>query len=787
MFLKITPHCSSKRIASYHRIFRIYDDTDNQANERTTMAHRPSEKQEEQKHKASLRKGGDRNYYSYEEEKEAFYSHDSFVDNGFRNLYGNNNYSEEEEESSSRRLGGGSQTLWFSTATSNFSVKRPGGLRTAYAGIYQCTLEEDNNFDDFNDGDEDRETCHYADFLGDWTTFDGAKHHELILRNLQFDLSSSTSTKDNNKRWRKNQATKTKTKKKNYLYATTHTTITATEKVIEANPSYDDDLPVPFTRTSIRPDWEILRAELPSGDTTNDDSGGAALNPDGSLRFESFFRTNATIASWNECDSLRCCTRTDRDENYDARVPWWGDRDPADVKHAYAQTTPRSYAVDETTGDVFVSWEGFYKDCTAGNNNNDDDDDDSERLRWTVGISRLKTEDPGCVLRDRDEDDDYFDESVATRQRVHYFPLCTEPVAIAHRSSSGRDMVLPHGGFLVVPASRLGESPLRTFLLSVLENKDVVSYDNPTKVTASVLSVPEGHNGMSHADIRAEAMSSEVDGRFWNAEPYDGGSLRLHHDPITGHPDHLCWSAYDRGISCRKVWTTEHKDDGTPILYFPGFDEVEIEPFLSPEQTAVFCKQDKSDDDEDDALPPFVAGFDVRWEDDGRPERVYFGCGGSGGKGGARVHRGSGTLGSVGHGGTDLRRVLDGAFAGSVVFLPSALEGTTDPAVVAAAAASRAASVRGSAVGDHERPGWIILPVLLLVTAVLAVYRRRNRSSSWQQQHQTPTTWFSVLLRKRPMAMRTPVTPSGFRTPYVELQNLESSSPTSSSSPGLEL
>jgi len=43
-------------------------------------------------------------------------------------------------------------------------------------------------------------------------------------------------------------------------------------------------------------------------------------------------------------------------------------------QHAYVRVVPRSFVVDEHTGDVFVSWEGFYKDCRRSPSNSDDDD-----------------------------------------------------------------------------------------------------------------------------------------------------------------------------------------------------------------------------------------------------------------------------------------------------------------------------------------------------------------------------------------------------------------------------
>jgi hypothetical protein len=220
------------------------------------------------------------------------------------------------------------KTLYFTTATSTH-LQQTNGRQTAHTGIYQCTLEPDNNFDDFNDDDESRERCHVASKLGDGFSFAGRRHSaELVLRNLQFDLSSLRSAPRNNERNRihsintndiagiNSNFSSNKKKEKNYLYANTHAF------------SNDDD--------SI-PDWEIIRAELPhKGDA---DSDSSPLNSDGTLRFESVFRTIELI-DWNECD-FDCCIQDDK--IYDR----WDEEANVDYKHAYARTVVRSFVVDE--------------------------------------------------------------------------------------------------------------------------------------------------------------------------------------------------------------------------------------------------------------------------------------------------------------------------------------------------------------------------------------------------------------------------------------------------------
>ena len=195
-----------------------------------------------------------------------------------------------------------SKTLLFTTSSST-DLKQTNGNKEAYTGIYQCTLEPDNNFDDFNDGDESREHCHVASRLADRRNFYRSRDSELQglqLRNIQFDLSSlrSTSKDDENK--------------KNYLYAN----------------RYDEN-------QEGQTDWEIVRAELPKkGDSDSD-----VLGEEGDITFESVFRT-MEATSWNECN-FNCCLQDDK--VYDR----WDDSIADEYKQAFSRAMVRSFAVDE--------------------------------------------------------------------------------------------------------------------------------------------------------------------------------------------------------------------------------------------------------------------------------------------------------------------------------------------------------------------------------------------------------------------------------------------------------
>jgi hypothetical protein len=196
-----------------------------------------------------------------------------------------------------------SKTLLFTTSTSS-RLKQTDGSQSASTGIYQCTLEPENNFDDFNGGDESSEICHVATKLGDGKNFVRTEYQtELVLRNTQFDLSSLRSASNENEN----------AKKKNYLYANTHA-------------KYGDDQ---------ESDWEIIRAELPQKGDLNSE----ALNQDGTLRFESVFRTVEGI-DWNECD-FDCCVKNDKiNQKWDKGANY-------EYRHAYWQTIARSFVVDE--------------------------------------------------------------------------------------------------------------------------------------------------------------------------------------------------------------------------------------------------------------------------------------------------------------------------------------------------------------------------------------------------------------------------------------------------------
>jgi len=587
-----------------------------------------------------------------------------------------------------------SKTLLFTTSTSG-RLQQTDGRQSASTGIYQCTLEPENNDDDFNSGDESSELCHVAAKLGDGKNFVRTMHQtELVLRNTQFDLSSLRSASNEN-----NENSNANAEKKNYLYANTHAKYGADQES----------------------DWEIIRAELPQKGDLNSD----ALNQDGTLRFESVFRTVEGI-DWNECD-FDCCVKNDKINQK------WDEGANYEYRHAYWQTIARSFVVDEHTGDVFISWEGFYKDCGKIYGA-------SKTLQWTIGVSRLKMEDPSCTFLET-TDETYLTDS--------HFPKCTEPVSIVYQSSRGREVALPYGGFAVIPVASTGRSTgndKRSFLLSVLSSSGI----GIGELTSRVWAFPEGGNYLKDGSKRQDLTGSGtvIDEIFMNQNVWDGGSLRLHYSPATGKPDYLCRTIFEEGIECLPISVTIQ--DGIPVVESMG----KAESFLSKEQTAIFCRlgdADRTKRKDWGRKTTLVTGLDFQWNKvSEQPERIFFGCWGGEG--------GNGDFGSVEKNGDNLKRVMNGAFADAVLFLPRELEGTIDPREVEAVEIPTAATA--SIVPNDKIPFSKSLAIVLTLVAVayLTIYRRKRLLRAW----------FSTSNASQKE--------SRFGTPYVELQNLDSPS-----------
>jgi len=313
----------------------------------------------------------------------------------------------------------------------------------------------------------------------------------------------------------------------------------------------------------------------------------------------------------------------------------------------------------------------------------------------------------------------------------------------------------------------------RSFLLSVLQLN--ISDENPG-VTSRVWAFPEGMHS-----VRDRIMPQEVTGPgrpidpiFFDTAVWDGGTLRLHYNPKTGTPDHLCRSVYEEGIECLPIQVSiadgTNGDKGMIPLVEPSTPQASPTIFLSGEQTARFCRlgdADKTHRFEWGRRTTLVSGLDVRWDEStGLPQRVFFGCWGGEG--------GNGNFGSVEAHGDNLVRILDGAYVDTVMFLPKELEGTVDPPALPPPSESKElmeakiAAARAKPNTHQQRHDWhgswlMVAVALVGVGAVfLAIYRRTKKIQRLlRQQHAQPMS--PSALEER----------TGFRTPYVELRNID--------------
>jgi len=637
-----------------------------------------------------------------------------------------------------------SKTVLFTSSTSpNLKYQQVDNDNSEeeshFTGLYRCTLGTLNDLqDDFTHYGEDEEICTEATIVGNGLNFhvgDRDVHAGLVLRNLQFDLSSLRIAEDADYDDYENDDEKEPNNRNNYLYA-----------------NYRKEHYV----NNERRNWEIVRARLPDAGDFNSN----AVNTDGSLTFESVFQTWNAF-DWNECDFC-CCTKADYERK--------GYSDDAELfntnyeyRHAYVRTMARSFVVDEHTGDIFVSWEGFYRDC--------DDDDDDKRLQWTLGVSRLRMEDPTCVFLN------------TVTVEVDNFVRCTVPVSIVFQSARPREAVLPSGGFAVIPASQTTATGTgtattperRIFLLSVMYNPN---NDFKVGLTSRVWAFLENAIATMYDDhsddeeistLKSNSKSNRrqdltgngtlIDSIHVSADAWDGGSLRLNYNPQKGRPDYFCRTVFDAGIECVPIDISVDDDTGFPMVTATASTR---DVFLTKDQTKEFCRIQKSKFHIRD--PKFAreslltTGLDVQWDPfTGEPHRIFFGCYGG--------ENGSGNFGSVQKDGNNLKQVMEYAYTDAVLFLPSELEGTLEPrykkyGVTTINTPSSSRNSSGISKNTMKDSSLVIslLVLLGLVAAPIYYYKRRKRhrfASSGALQYET-----------------------GFRTPYVELQSMNNDNNT---------
>ena len=479
--------------------------------------------------------------------------------------------------------------------------------RLSHDGIYSCTLS-----DSFCSNTQKVANSKNGDY----------GHGGLLLRNLAFYVSSKNK-KDTSSHSGTDQIEESNDKSNddgnNYMYG---------------GATYDHHHDTGANIYS----WEILRSNL-------DNNGG--------IHFHSYFKT-LTKCSWNNCDFDCCPFKNGPDSN-----GFHANRDRHDFAfmHAYVLAIPRAFAVDDNTGDIFISWEGFYKNCDPANHFQA-----TPMLEWTVGVSRLvtHTENPSCVAV-RDENGDPLSFSDLSNN----FAQCTVPVSIVAMETHGRNIQLPYGGLTVIPAAKEppapGVQPRRTFLLSVLD---------PSVGETHLWAMPENADVTENRYMRQELHSSHL-GRHilqQNEGIWNSGNIRVHYNQETGRPDHVCRSVFDKGIRCIPISLTE--DASSTYVTVTGDEEI----FLTEEHVQSFCVY--PDATLAAQKQPFykykstiATGLDVVWnEEDGTPQKIYFGCWG---------FRQAGRLGSVEKDGANLIDVLPGAHSGDVIFLPRELAVST--------------------------------------------------------------------------------------------------------------
>jgi hypothetical protein len=286
------------------------------------------------------------------------------------------------------------------------------------------------------------------------------------------------------------------------------------------------------------------------------------------ITLQSYFRT-AIVSSNNAC-RMACCE---------------------DSGHTYFKVQPRDFAVDK--GDIFVSWDAFYQDCSSSSYTA------KAGLKWTVGVSKILTDNPDCVRHDRDDSD----------QEVS-FAECTKPVAIAFQDSEPRKKLLGYAGLAI--ANTGGDFGKRLFFLSALHQVNVNELNNELWI------VKEGDVNTGPDVVEVDSVLA-IDHRFADISVDDVGSMRLRKDG-NGVPTGLCRTAYDAAIVCHRVRVDS---DGNAELWTKN-------TYVTKEKVAESCSVAKSDHYPATKLISSVAtGLEVFWSDDStddNPDYVIFGC-----------------------------------------------------------------------------------------------------------------------------------------------------------------
>ena len=181
----------------------------------------------------------------------------------------------------------------------------------------------------------------------------------------------------------------------------------------------------------------------------------------------------------------------------------------------------------------------------------------------------------------------------------------------------------------------------------------------------------------------------------------------------------------------------EVTEDGDSVYVTVTGDQ---ETFLTEHQVSSFCVPgDEAELDPDSRGSTTIAtGLEVLWnEEDGTPQRIFFGCYGM---------LSNGKLGSVDKNGANLNQMLPGAYSGDVVFLPREL----DPSSMLGGGVSRTA-VTSSILASSQSYAIGIVGVLLVVgIAFFGVYKKQFSSPSSSRSFYSPTANNNNSLESRP-------------------------------------
>ena len=612
------------------------------------------------------------------------------------------------------------RTLFFtSSPSSKLKIINNDGSTPAstHTGLYSCTVEDYGDVNNDDDYEDDGGHCINPRLVAN--EHGGSYRPSLSLMNLKFYLSSSNNDHDD---------------KNSYLYGR----------------SYDERIKAEAKNNS----WEILRAKLSESyirgtktTTSNNDV----------LTFEPYFQTHGMF-DWNDCD-FDCCPPNDERGGMEHG-------NDSSYGHAYTRTRPKSFTVDDQTGEIFIVWEGFYKNCST----EDFFANSQKGLLWTIGISRLKMEDPTCF-------DTTFMMTTTTTMENN-FARCTVPVSIVYQSTRGRETIVPYGGFELIPASLQLETyiygddeydhnpndpnnvydsvtPRRSFLLSILHSPGT----DRTELQSQLWAYPEGGRH-DHAEYwkRQEFDSTNVDKILMDDDVYDGGTIRLHYNKQTGRPDHMCRTIFNEGITCMPISVEE--DAASVYIEAEGDPEI----FLTNIKVKEFCTLDsfsKISNTIYERQTTVVTGLDVIWnEEDGTPDRIFFGCYGQEG--------GHGNFGSVDRNGDNLIQMLPGAYPDSVIFLPQELKSMMLPLPSSAGGSGGVTTVRSFIV--------MIFGLFVCIVSYTFVKKRRSRPSG-RISPTSSLSWVGVVLGhdSKDLANNTSENVKRFPAPYFELAVIDSS------------